>query len=152
MQTSMRVRDVAQLAGRSLGTTDWFIVSQEMVDAFADATDDHQWIHVDPARAQAGPFKTTIAHGYLTLALVPRLVRELLVLDDLRMAVNYGVNRCRFPRPVLVGSTLHGEVTVVEAVPAADDAAKVTFRVTVTAEGDAKPACVAEVVTLYYPQ
>lgn len=137
-------------AGTELGYSDWLDVDQGRVNQFADATDDHQWIHVDPQRAAAGPFGSTIAHGYLTLSLLPALTRGLTAIDGVRMAVNYGLNRVRFPAPLPVGSRVRGvvELVSVEDVPGGVQA---TIRVTVEREGGDKPVCVAESLARIYP-
>src|SRR5271168_2873896 len=106
------------LSGEHLGWSDWFVVDQARVNLFADATDDHQWIHVDPERAASGPFGGPIAHGYLTLSLIPGLIHEVLSVEGMRLGVNYGCNKVRFPSPVMVGSKLHlgASVSTVEDV------------------------------------
>ncbi|MGH3726022.1 MAG: MaoC family dehydratase [Mycobacterium sp.] len=131
-----------------LGTTEWLLVDQERVNTFADATGDHQWIHVDPARAAQGPFGGTIAHGLLTLALLPQFQLQLIRVDNISMGINYGYNKVRFVNPVRVGSRLRarGEVTNVEQKPGAVD---VTILTTVEIEGAEKPACVAESISRY---
>jgi acyl dehydratase len=137
------LRDVV---GVELGPTDWLEVSQERIDTFAQATDDHQWIHVDPARAAEGPFGTTIAHGYLTLSLcAPLLSQALAGLTDSSMGINYGTNKVRFPAPVPAGSRIRARATVVSVddVPGGEQAVVVT---TVEREGGEKPVCVAEIV------
>jgi len=134
------------IVGVELGPTDWLEVSQERIDTFAQATDDHQWIHVDPARAAEGPFGTTIAHGYLTLSLcAPLLSQALAGLTDSSMGINYGTNKVRFPAPVPAGSRIRARATVVSVddVPGGEQAVVVT---TVELEGGEKPVCVAEVV------
>jgi acyl dehydratase len=120
-----------------------------MIDAFADATGDHQWIHVDAERAASGPFGATVAHGYLTLALLPKLVREVYAVDGARMAVNYGLNRVRFPAPVRSGSSVRAGVVITEATQV-ENAVQVTSTVTIEIQGEAKPACVAEAVSRFY--
>jgi len=139
---------LAEYAGRVLGPTDWLAVSQDRIDLFADATGDHQWIHVDPARAAASPFGATIAHGYLTLALCSWFLPRLFVVDDAEMAINYGVDRVRFPTPTLVGSRLRCEALLasVDLVPGG---VQLRTRATLTAEGTDKPACVADLLTRY---
>ncbi|MDT0269800.1 MaoC family dehydratase [Streptomyces sp. DSM 44915] len=139
---------LAGAVGERLGPGDWLVVDQRRVDQFAEATGDHQWIHIDPERAAAGPFGGTIAHGYLTLALLPVLVPRLLRVDGVRMALNYGLNRVRFPAPLLVDSRVRatGEIRDVASVP---DGWQLTLAITVEREGGAKPACVAETVTRY---
>ncbi len=135
-------------AGDSFGPSSWIDVSQERIDAFANATGDQQWIHVDPVRAQAGPFGTTIGHGYLTLSLIPAMSYEV-VPQPGRMGINYGLNRVRFPSPVPVGSRLRGtfEVVSVEEVEGGD---QVTMIARVERDGGDKPVCVAEVVFRHY--
>jgi acyl dehydratase len=138
-----------KLAGTDLGPSDWLEITQERVNAFADATGDHQWIHVDPERARGGPFGGTIAHGYLTLALIIPLWTQLLRIEDVAMAVNYGLNRVRFPAPVPVGSQirLHARVAAVEEVP---DGVQLTVEFTMELRGSGKPAVVAEALYRYY--
>jgi acyl dehydratase len=128
-----------------LGHSSWLEISQDRVDRFADATDDHQWIHVDPERAAAGPFGTTIAHGYLTLALLIPLWSELLTVEGIGMAVNYGLNMVRFPAPVPTGSRIraHGAIAAVTEVKGGVEA---VVDLTVEIEGQTKPACVAQAV------
>ena len=137
--------DPRDLAGRELGPTAWVTIEQARIDAFAEATDDRQWIHVDPERAAAGPFGTTIAHGYLTLALLPRFVTEVLSVDGYALTVNYGLNRVRFPAPVPVGSRVRARfrVAAVEDVPGG---VQLTVESTIEREGQDKPVCVAEAV------
>jgi acyl dehydratase len=147
----MRVFDglasLAAAAGEHLGHSAWHEVTQEQIDLFAQATGDHQWIHVDPARAAAGPFRTTIAHGFLTLSLVPMLAREVYEVRGLAMGVNYGCNKVRFPAPVPVGSRVRAGVELVTVTPASLGV-QVTTRVTVEIDGSDKPACVAETVAV----
>jgi acyl dehydratase len=137
-------------AGADLGCSQWLQVTQERVNAFADATGDHQWIHVDVEAAKAGPFGGTIAHGYLTLALLIPMFSELLSVQGIRMGINYGLNRVRFPAPVPVGSRIRlaGKLGSVEAVAA--DAVQVLVDFTVEIEGGGKPACVAQAIYRYY--
>ncbi|MEN3584532.1 MaoC family dehydratase [Streptomyces sp. ZYX-F-203] len=135
--------------GEQLGHTDWLEIDQKRVDLFADATGDHQWIHVDPERAADGPFGTTIAHGYLTLSLLPLFGPQLITVEGVRMGVNYGTNKVRFPSPVPVGSRLRatGTLSAVEEVPGG---VQVTLAFRVEREGSDKPVCVAESVSRYY--
>ncbi|MFJ1655251.1 MaoC family dehydratase [Streptomyces sp. NPDC088337] len=135
--------------GEPLGYTDWLEIDQKRIDLFADATGDHQWIHVDPEKAAAGPFGTTIAHGYLTLSLLPVFGPQLIEVRGVRMGVNYGTNKVRFPAPVPVGSRLRSTavITGVDEVPGG---AQVTVAFTVEREGGDKPVCVAESVVRYY--
>ncbi|MFA3877801.1 MaoC family dehydratase [Streptomyces sp. MMCC 100] len=140
---------LAAAVGTHVGTSAWISVEQDRIDRFADATGDHQWIHVDAERAGSGPFGATIAHGFLTLSLIPGLVKEVYRTEGVAMAVNYGLNKVRFMHPVRVGSKVRASVDVVAAdeVPGGH---QVVVRVTVEIEGADKPACVAETVTRLY--
>ncbi|WP_129838764.1 MaoC family dehydratase [Streptomyces sp. RFCAC02] len=135
--------------GEPLGPTGWLTVGQDRIDLFAESTGDHQWLHVDPARAADGPFGTTIAHGHLTLALLPALSPGLLTVTGTRMAVNYGLNRVRFPAPLPAGARVRagGHIVAADDVPGG---VQVTLAVTVEREGGDKPVCVAETVTRHY--
>jgi acyl dehydratase len=135
--------------GTHLGYSDWHTITQEQVNLFAEATGDDQWIHTDPARAADGPFGTTIAHGYLTLSLIPMLVGEIYRLDGMRMAINYGTDSVRFPSPVPVGSRVRAGVELVSVVEGAGGY-RATTKVTVEREGGDKPACVAMTVAVLY--
>jgi acyl dehydratase len=139
-----------QLAGADLGASDWIEITQDRVNLFADATGDHQWIHVDVERAKDGPFGGTIAHGYLTLALIIPLWTELLRMEDVRMAVNYGLNRVRFPAPVPVGGKVRLRARVESAADVAGPGVELTVAMTVECAGVDKPAAVAEAVYRYY--
>jgi acyl dehydratase len=145
----MGLEGVRALAGQDLGTGEWLEITQERINAFADATDDHQWIHVDVERAKNGPFGTTIAHGFLTLSLIPGLSRDTTRVEGIRMAINYGLNRVRFPAPVRAGSRVRAKMKNV-AVTDVEGGVQVVNEVTVEIEGEAKPACVAEMVARYY--
>ncbi|MEV4835732.1 MaoC family dehydratase [Nonomuraea sp. NPDC049486] len=138
-------------AGRTLGTSDWLEIGQERVGTFADATGDHQWIHVDPVRAAEGPFGTTIAHGYLSLSLLPVLVGTIYRIEGLRMSVNYGLNKVRFPSPVPVGSRVRVTTELREAKES-NGGVMAVLGSTMEIEGGTKPACVAETISLYYPK
>ncbi len=133
--------------GQDLGHTDWMTLTQERINLFADATDDHQWIHVDEARAAAGPFGGCIAHGYLTLSLASKFLPELVQYDHLKMGVNYGCERVRFPAPVRAGSRIRGRGTVIAAEEVKGGGVQVTIRVTVDIEGGDKPACVVDSIS-----
>jgi acyl dehydratase len=135
--------------GKDLGYGDWLTIDQARINRFADATGDHQWIHVDPERAAQGPFKTTIAHGYLTLSLLPVLTTGLVRVDGVRMGVNYGVNKVRFPAPVPVDSRVRARVEIV-SVEDVGGGVQVTSRVTIERDGGDKPVCVAESVARFY--
>jgi acyl dehydratase len=141
------VDELGKAVGEHLGHSDWHTVTQEKVDQFADATGDHQWIHVDPERAKAGPFGGTIAHGYMTLSLLPMLNAQIYRVDGLSMGINYGTNKVRFPAPVPVGSRVRAGAEVVEVTPNAQGAQAV-IRTTIEVEGQDKPACVAESVVI----
>jgi acyl dehydratase len=144
------IEELQAVAGTQLGVSEWHEITQAQVDQFADATGDHQWIHVDPERAATGPFGTTIAHGYLTLSLVPLFVSEVYALEGVQMAVNYGTNKVRFPSPVPVGSKVRGRVAI-DAVAPSSMGFTVSATVTVEIEGAAKPACVAETLAVVVP-
>ena len=147
MRVFTTLDEVAAAAGQELGTSDWVEITQERVDRFADATGDHQWIHVDQERAATGPFGGTIAHGYLTVSLVPWLGSQVFSLETPGAKLNYGVNKVRFPNPVRVGKRIRAHVAIgeVSEIPAGR---QLTLRYTVEIEGEAKPACVAETVVL----
>ena len=134
-----------ELVGRELGPTDWLEVDQERIDTFARATDDPQWIHVDPVRAAEGPFGTTIAHGYLTLSLCVPLMSRTLGLTGYRMGINYGVNKVRFPAPLPSGSRVRGRFTV-QSVDEVEGGEQGVVLATIEREGAEKPVCVAELV------
>ncbi|MDP4502223.1 MaoC family dehydratase [Nonomuraea sp. NBC_00507] len=142
--------ELKALAGQDLGHSGWLEITQERVNTFADATNDHQWIHVDPERAKDGPFGGTIAHGYLTLALLIPLFNELLDIQGMKMSINYGLDKVRFPSPVKVGSKIRlaGKVAEVEDVPG--DGVQMLLDFTVEIDGAAKPACVARAVYRHY--
>ena len=144
------IDQVRAAVGSHLGYSDYTEMTQQRVDQFADATGDHQWIHVDRERAKAGPFHTTIAHGYLTLSLLPALVQELYRVENVRMGVNYGLNKVRFPAPLRVGSSVRATAELLTAEPV-PGGYQLVSRVTVTADGSDKPCCVAETVTRLYP-
>jgi acyl dehydratase len=147
MRTFTTFDQLSEAVGENLGTTDWLELTQERVNAFADATGDHQWIHVDVERAKEGPFGGTIAHGYLTLSLIPQFTPELFSLETPGARLNYGVNKVRFPSPVRVGAKIRAtaEITEVSDVPAGK---QMVTRYTIEIDGESKPACVAETVVL----
>ena len=139
------------LEGTEVGTSDWLTIDQDRVDAFADATLDHQWIHVDPERAAAGPFGTTIAHGFLTLSLVVHLGSQIEVpLDGVRMGINYGLDKVRFITPVPVGGRIRARRTILEVAPSSDGGIQVKNLMTIELEGSERPACIAETLSRYY--
>jgi acyl dehydratase len=137
--------DFAGAVGEHLGYSEWHTITQEQVQLFADATGDHQWIHLDTERAAAGPFGSTIAHGYLTLSLIPMFGKDIYQVDNLRMGVNYGLNKVRFPQPVKVGSKVRAGAELIEVTDVAGGKQAVV-RWTVEIDGERKPACVAETV------
>ncbi|MER7899676.1 MaoC family dehydratase [Streptomyces sp. NPDC096046] len=143
------VDDLKSAVGEQLGYTDWLEIDQKRIDLFAEATGDHQWIHVDPEKAAAGPFGTTIAHGYLTLSLLPLFGPQLIAVEGVKMGVNYGMNKVRFPAPVPVGSRLRATAAI-SAVEEVSGGVQVAVAFSVEREGGDKPVCVAESVARYY--
>jgi len=143
MKRFARLSDLQHLVGQELAVSDWITVDQHRIDLFAQATGDHQWIHVDRGRAQSGPYGTTVAHGFLTLSLLPEMAANALGLDDVRMGINYGLNRVRFPAPVPAGSRVRGRFRLAAYEPI-EGGAQLTLEVTMEREGSAKPVCVAE--------
>jgi len=150
MKTFQTYSELAACVGQEVAVTDWMTVTQAQIDQFAQATGDHQWIHVDPERAAQGPFGTPIAHGFLTLSLLPRFFESAFRIAGARMGVNYGLNRVRFPAPVPVGSRLRARLTLQSVEPAAPDGVQMTWLVTIEREGGDKPVCVAESLARNY--
>ena len=150
MESYHSVADLEAAVGREIGPTDWFEVDQPRVNGFADDTEDHQWIHIDPERAAAGPFGGPVVHGFLTLSLIPYLTSQLRRVDNVTMGVNYGLDRVRFPAPVLVGRRIRARATVTSLDKISADAVHLVTRVTIEVEGSDKPACVADMVSRYY--
>jgi len=142
--------ELTALTGADLGHTEWMAITQDRIDTYADATDDHQWIHVDPVRAATGPFKATIAHGYLTLSLIIPLFNQLLEIRGVSMSVNYGLEKVRFPAPVPVGGKIRLTGTVDSVTEVAGDGVQMTIDFTVELDGSDKPACVARAVYRHY--
>ncbi len=142
-------QDVMDAVGNELGTSEWLQITQERVNQFADATDDHQWIHVDPEKAKQGPFGAPIAHGYLTLSLISSFLPQLADVR-IKMGVNYGCEKIRFLSPVKVGARIRGHGELVDAKEIDNGGAQATVRVTVEIEGEDKPACVADTISRYY--
>ena len=149
MNTYSKLSELQALVGSTLGSSDWQPIDQARIDQFAAVTGDDQWIHVDPVRAAAGPFGTTVAHGHLTLSLVPVMVRTAFKIADVRMSVNYGLNRVRFPAPVPVGSRLRGHFKLMSFEPI-PGGAQIIVEVTSEREGHSKPVCVAESVARHF--
>jgi acyl dehydratase len=141
--------DLRRAVGTDLGYSDWLEIDQQRINQFADATGDHQWIHIDPEAAAAGPFGSTVAHGFLTLSLLPVLVAGRFTVDGAKMGVNYGVNKVRFPAPVPVGSRVRGRLELL-SVDDVEGGVQVVYKVTVEREGGEKPVCVAEAVARIY--
>ncbi|BDH57115.1 MaoC family dehydratase [Tsukamurella sp. PLM1] len=141
------LEELQAAVGEHLGYSDWLEIDQQRIDLFAEATGDHQWIHVDPERAKDGPFGATIAHGYLTLSLIPMLVWQIYTVEGTKMGVNYGANKIRFPSPVPVGSRVRAGVELVSVTPGGGGQ-QVVARVTIEREGGDRPACVAETVSV----
>ncbi len=144
-------RDLAKAVGQQLGHSDWLEITQERIDQFAEATGDHQWIHVDPERARQGPFGATIAHGYLTQSLVNLFLPQIVEVRGISMGVNYGADRLRFPAPVPVGSRIRGSAELLE-VEEIKGTVQAKIRVTVEIEGSDRPACVIDTISRYYPE
>jgi acyl dehydratase len=142
------LEELVAAEGSQLGPTDWLEITQERVNLFADATDDHQWIHVDPERAANGPFGGTIAHGLLTLSLLPHFTPQMYTIDNIAMAINYGYNKVRFITPVKVGSKVRARAEIAK-VDQLDGAVQATLRTTVEIEGSDKPAAVAESIARF---
>ena len=150
MKAFAQLDDLLALSGQEVAVSDWVTVSQARIQQFADATGDHQWIHLDEERARTGPFGTTIAHGFLTLSLVPQFFDTSIAIADLRMGVNYGLNKVRFTAPVPAGSRVRGRLLLKGFEPVAGNGVQATWDVTVEREGSDKPACVAEMLVRYY--
>lgn len=144
------VAAVLAAVGQALGATEWLDIDQQRIQQFADATGDHQWIHVDPERAAQGPFGACVAHGYLTLALANFFLPQLVSYQRLKMGVNYGCEKVRFPSPVKVGARVRGRGEVVAAEPIKGDGVQVTVRISVEIEGQDKPGCVVDTISRLY--
>ena len=150
MGLEVAYQDLKDQVGVYLGATEWMVIDQPRIDQFADATDDHQWIHVDAEKAASGPFGATIAHGYLTLALVNKFLPDLITVTGISMGVNYGCEKVRFPAAVMVGSEIRGsgEVVMVEDV---SGGCQIVVRVTIEIKGSDRPACVVDTISRFYP-
>lgn len=147
---SINLAELPELVGQELAVSDWVSVTQSRIDQFAQATGDHQWIHVDPERASQGPFGTTIAHGFLTLSMLPLFVESAVRFTDARMGVNYGLNRVRFTAPVPVNSRLRGRIRLLSVERLADQGWQLGIELTVEREGSERPVCVAESISRRY--
>ena len=146
--SALSFEELPNSVGRTFGPTDWLTIEQSRIDQFAEATGDHQWIHVDPARAKDGPFGATIAHGYLTLSIVSYFASQLVVVSGMSMGINYGVDKVRFPSPVLVGSRIRARAEIVEVTPI-DGGYQVKTKFTIESEGGSKPNAVIESLSRY---
>ncbi|GAA4913474.1 acyl dehydratase [Actinomycetospora succinea] len=150
METLHGREELLASLGRELGPGEWLEIDQGRIDGFADVTGDHQWIHIDPERAATGPFGATVAHGFLTLSLVPLLLDGIRRVEGTRMGLNYGLERVRFPSAVRSGTRVRARSTLIDATEVGDDGLQLVTRVTIEVEGSEKPACVADVVTRAY--
>ena len=151
MKTFQTIAELAACVGQEVAVSDSQTVTQQQVNLFADATGDHQWIHVDPEKAAKGPFGGPIAHGFLTLSLIPKFFESSFEIVGSRMGVNYGLNKVRFTAPVPVGSRLRARMKLLATQPIDDDGVQMTWEVKVEREGSAKPVCVAELLVRRYP-
>lgn len=146
----MTLTELAGFAGREIAVTEWLEITQERINQFADATDDHQWIHIDPRRAEReSPYGAPIAHGFLTLSLLPKFLQDTLPIVGVRMAINYGLNRVRFPSAVRAGSRIRARI-VLQSIRDVADVAEATYSITVECQNAEKPCCVAELLARYY--
>jgi acyl dehydratase len=151
MKTFRSYTEVSACVGQEVAVTDWITITQEQVNQFAQATGDHQWIHVDVARASEGPFGAPIAHGFLTLSLLPRFFESSIRIEQTRMGVNYGLNKVRFIAPVPVGSRLRARMKLLACDPIDNSGMQMTWEVITEREGAAKPVCIAESIARHYP-
>jgi acyl dehydratase len=151
MKTFQLLSEFPPLIGQEVATSDWITITQEQINLFAQATGDHQWIHVDVERAKAGPFGAPIAHGFLTLSLLPTFFEAALRIEHTRMGVNYGLNKVRFVSPVPVGSRLRAHMKLLACDPIDNNGMQMAWEVTVEREGASKPVCVAESIARHYP-
>ncbi len=151
MKTFQTLAELSALVGQEVALSDWITITQEQVNQFAQATGDHQWIHVDVARATAGPFGAPIAHGFLTLSLLPLFFQTAMEIREVGMGVNYGLNKVRFTGPVPVGSRLRARLTLLHSEPIDNNGRQMTWKVVVEREGTSKPVCVAESIARRYP-
>jgi acyl dehydratase len=150
MRVFATLDELVPLVGHEVATSEWIDVTQEMINLFADATGDHQWIHVDPVRAKDGPYGTTIAHGFLTLSLLPRMYATAIKVEQTRMGINYGMNKVRFPAPVPVGSRLRCKIKLLACEEVPGNGLQLTWDMNVERQGEAKPVCIAEFVQRRY--
>jgi acyl dehydratase len=151
MKILQTLADLSALVGTEVTVSDWLTITQEQVKLFAQATGDHQWIHVDVEKAKTGPFGGPIAHGFLTLSLIPQFFETSLTIVETRMGVNYGLNKVRFTAPVPVGSRLRARLKLLKSEPIENEGAQLTWEVIVEREGAPKPVCIAESLARFYP-
>ncbi|MBC7647779.1 MAG: MaoC family dehydratase [Vitreoscilla sp.] len=151
MKTFQTIAELTAYVGQEVAVSDWLLITQQQVNLFAEATGDHQWIHVDPEKAAKGPFGGPIAHGFLTLSLIPKFFESSFDIAQSRMGVNYGLNKVRFTSPVPVGSRLRARMKLLASEQIANDGVQMTWEVTVEREGTDKPVCVAESLVRRYP-
>jgi acyl dehydratase len=151
MKTFASLAELPALVGQEVATSDWVTITQERIDQFAEATGDHQWIHIDVEKARAGPFGAPIAHGFLTLSLLPLFFQTAMEIGNTRMGVNYGLNKVRFTSPVPVGSRLRARMTLLACEAIDNDGLQMTWKVAVEREGVDKPVCIAESIARRYP-
>ncbi len=151
MRTVESLTELAAAAGQPIATTDWLTINQVQINQFADATHDHQWIHIDAERARQSPFGTTIAHGFLTLSLLPALFASALTVKGVRMGLNYGLNKVRFPSPVPVNSQVRGHIKLLSAESVDNGGFQFVWEVQIEREGGTKPVCIAESISRMYP-
>ena len=150
MKTFQTLKELAACVGQTVAVSPWTEITQEQVNMFAEATGDHQWIHIDVERAKAGPFGAPIAHGFLTLSLIPKLSQSAIEIKDVRMGVNYGLNKVRFTSPVPVGSKVRGHMKLLDAVVIDGNGMQFTWEMKIEREGSEKPSCIAESLARYY--
>jgi acyl dehydratase len=151
MRTFQTISELAALVGQEVAVSDWITITQEQVNLFAQATGDHQWIHVDVERAKAGPFGAPIAHGFLTLSLLPKFFESSITIVEVGMGVNYGLNKVRFTSPVPVGSRLRARLTLLKSEAIDNHGVQMTWGLAVEREGTEKPVCIAESISRRYP-
>jgi acyl dehydratase len=151
MKIFQTLAELPALVGQDVAVSDWLTITQEQINLFAQATGDHQWIHVDVEKAKAGPFGAPIAHGFLTLSLIPQFFQTAIHIENARMGVNYGLNKVRFTAPVPVGSRLRGHLKLLACAPIENGGMQMTWQVTVEREGAERPVCIAESLSRRYP-
>jgi acyl dehydratase len=150
MKTALKIRELESRVGEEIAQSPWVEMPQERIDLFAKATEDYQWIHVDPARAKDSPFGTTIAHGFLTLSMLPKLIESTFEFSDRKMGVNYGLNKVRFTAPVPAGAKIRGRFTLAKFDKLDDGGVQTAWSVTIERQGEAKPVMVAETISRHY--